>query len=79
MKKVYVQLVYTKDETYWSLVNGKKHYGGKVLPNKYQNYLCEKLTIKCGYEPVHGTLEEIGRVTDLNHDIRYVTYTLRIK
>lgn len=78
-KKIHIQLAYSDKETFWTLSNNKKRYGGVVEPNEYQNYLCEKIAIKCSYDPIHGTLEEISRVTDLNRNIRYVTYTLKIK
>ena len=77
-KKIYVQLTYNDitNECYWTIKDRKKTYGGIVKPNEYQNYLCEKLVAKCGYNVVHGSLDMVGEVNDLSNKVRYRTYTV---
>lgn len=79
-KKIYVQLTYNDitNECYWTIKDKKKTYGGILKPNEYQNYLCEKLVEKCGYKVVHGSLDMVSEINDLDNKIRYRTYTLMV-
>lgn len=79
-KKIYIQFEVGGEEEFWTISDSakRKRYGGK-LQQGYENYLCEHLAIKCGYEPYHGSLVEISRIVDHNTNITYITYTLLVK
>lgn len=79
-KKIYIQFEVGGKEEFWTISDSarRKRYGGK-LHEGYENYLCEHLAIKCGYEPYHGSLVEVARATDCMTKITYITYTLLVK
>ena len=77
-KTITIQLTYndTTNKCGWVIKDKRKTYNGIVEPNEYQNYLCEKLAISCGYNVVHGSLDMVSDINDLDNKVRYRTYTL---
>ena len=78
LKKIYIQYCYGEKESTWTITYKRKRYGG-VLKEGYVNYLSEKLANTIGLKAVHGSLEHIGSVKDLNNNLRYETYTLLVE